>query len=241
MNQSLLMRLAWLNVVLHMLGLVLAVIGMRPGTALVPLADRLQYLAQGPLLWSAGWLTWMACAGALVAFLAELARCLSFLDRPGVVLRPALGAEAGWLAVGLALAGAAIDLFCDAGHITLLPMIASVCLDHSSSLAGRAGPDTAALFLVVDRLLNVGGLVVANGLYSVGILLVTMGLPGRIHPSPHVTALGYGVFGFGMLLVGAGFTGVAWHAEWATAPTIGLFCLWVICVARAVQRSESKP
>ena len=43
------------------------------------------------------------------------------------------------------------------------------------------------------------------------------------------------VTGFGLLLSAAGFTGVPWHAMWATPPTIGLFCVWVLLVARSLE------
>jgi hypothetical protein len=67
---------AWLNVGLHLLGLALAMTGMRPGTPLVPATERVAYLAERPLLWSLGWATWMLCALALVAFLGALARAV---------------------------------------------------------------------------------------------------------------------------------------------------------------------
>ena len=40
-----LMALAWLNVFLHLVALALAAVGMRPGSPLVPLHERLSYLA----------------------------------------------------------------------------------------------------------------------------------------------------------------------------------------------------
>jgi hypothetical protein len=52
--------------------------------------------------------------------------------------------------------------------------------------------------------------------------------------------LGYAVGVGGLLLVAAGFTGVAWHAQWATPPTIGLFCVWVVLVARSIERGNAQ-
>src|SRR5689334_20194044 len=43
--------LAWWNVGLHLLGLVLAALAMAPGTPLVPLDERLAYLAAAPPGW----------------------------------------------------------------------------------------------------------------------------------------------------------------------------------------------
>src|SRR5687767_6574757 len=99
---------AWLNVGLHLVALGLAVVGLRPGTPLVPAAERAAYLAGRPLAWSLGWAAWMLCALALVAFLAALAHVI-----------PRASAILG-LAVTLAAAGAAIDLVCDALYITVL-------------------------------------------------------------------------------------------------------------------------
>jgi hypothetical protein len=36
------------------------------------------------------------------------------------------------------------------------------------------------------------------------------------------------------MLAAAGFTYVPWHIAWGTAATIGLFCLWVVLVARGL-------
>src|SRR5574341_2366869 len=65
---------AWLNVGAHAIGLVFAVLGMRPGTPLVPLEQRMAYLASFPAGWSLGWGVWMISALTLFAFLAVLAR-----------------------------------------------------------------------------------------------------------------------------------------------------------------------
>ena len=78
-------------------------------------------------------------------------------------------------------------------------------------------------------------MVIANGAYSVAILLLSATLRGRERCGPLTIGLGYVVGACGLLLAGAGFTGVPWHAEWATPPTIGLFCVWVVLVARGLQ------
>ena len=94
--------LAWLNVGLHAAGLALAAAGMRPGTPLVPLPERLDYLAAAPLGWTLGWVSWMLCAVLLIAFLAALTGRLR--ERR----------ELARLGLTVAVAGAAFDLFCDA-------------------------------------------------------------------------------------------------------------------------------
>jgi hypothetical protein len=65
-------QLAWLNVVLHVAGLVLAAAFIRPGSPLVSLSERLDYLGRAPAGWTCAWVTWMLCAAALIAFLATV-------------------------------------------------------------------------------------------------------------------------------------------------------------------------
>jgi hypothetical protein len=148
----------------------------------------------------------MLCALALVAFFALLVPHLP--DRPNLAR----------LALVLSAAGAAIDLFCDAIYITVLPGVGQ----------------EPALFLVVERLATAGGVIVANGLYSLGTLLMSLALRSRPEVARSIIGLGYGVFGFGMLLSASGFAGSTWLAMTATGPTIGLFCIWVVMVARTL-------
>jgi hypothetical protein len=101
--------LAWVTVLLHLAGLALALLGMRPGTALVPLETRMRFLGTHPAGWTAGWIVWMLCALSLVWFLFRVA------GRFPPVLPAAI----------LAAAGAAIDLTCDAVQIAVLPVTSS--------------------------------------------------------------------------------------------------------------------
>ena len=201
---------AWVSVGLHVAGLALAVVGLRPGTPLVPAGDRVAYLAGRPLAWSLGWAAWMLCALALVAFLAALAQVVA--ERAAI-----LG-----LGITLAAAGAAIDLTCDALYIIVLPGLA----------AGGPTP----LFLAAERALGAGGVVVANGLYSVAILLATLGLRGRPDVPAVVRGLGYATFAAGMLMVAAGFTGDPRQLQLATGLTILPFIAWTLGVARSLSR-----
>lgn len=199
-----LIGLAWTNAVLHGVGLALAVVAMRPGTAAFPAAERTAYLATRPLGWSLGWATWMLCALALVGFLAVLAH----------QRHSALAA----LAVALAAAGAAVDLTGDTLQIVVLP--------------GLAADGPTPLFMVAERAIAAAGLVAANGLYSVAVLLLTL---DRADLGPLVRWLGWGTFAAGMLMVAAGFTGDPRHVELSTGLTIGLFVPW--CFAAAYRRS----
>jgi len=200
---------AGLSVGLHLGGLVLAVAALRPGTPLVPPAERVAYLAERPLGWTLGWGAWMLCALALVAFLAVLAHVVP--EAP-TVLRTA---------VMLASAGAAVDLVCDTLYITVLPGLAT------------GGP--TPLFLTVERALGAGGVVVANGLYTIATLLAALGLRARPEMPPVVTWLGYATFAGGMLMVAAGFTGDPRHLELATGAAILPYMAWTLGVARALR------
>ena len=210
-----LIGLAWMNVVLHVLALILAFIGIRPGSPLVALSERLSYLASYPPGWSLGWLTWMFCTLALVAFFAALAHHL-----PEQQPLPQL-------VVVLAAAGGAVDLFCDAVYITVLPMLAA------------QSPPSEPTFLAFERAANAGGLIVANGLYAIGTLLLTLCLQQRLERPRWATLVGCAVFGFGMILVMAGFLNDPRLAALGSGPTIGFYCLWTILVARSMNAAGS--
>jgi hypothetical protein len=207
-------RLALVNVLLHVLGLVFAAIGMAPGTPLAPFADRLEYLARAPVAWTIGWTTWMICAGVQVYFAVRIAGNLSQqtdLARLGVVI---------------ATIGASFDLLCDAVYIVIFPWVASW------------QPPPEQVFLLLERVTGLSSLFIANGAYSMATLLLTLGLRGHPGLIRGTIATGYGVAVAGFFLAAAGFTAVPCHALWATGPTIGLYCIWVLLVARSLERSR---
>lgn len=207
--------LAWANVGLHVAGMALLFFGIRPGSLAVSLPGRLEYLARAPLAWTAGWAVWMLCALALCAFFATLA--LRWPSPGGLVA----------LAAVVAIAGCAIDLTCDSIHMLLLPALAA------------EGAGAVPTFLAFERLALAGGLIVANGAYSVATLLVALALRGH-SPAAHApVVLGVAVAGAGFLLVLAGFMGSVALMTVATGATIGLYCVWVLAVARVVCRAEA--
>jgi hypothetical protein len=198
---------ATLNVVLHLAGLLLAAIAIAPGSPIAPLDARLAYLATRPLGWSVGWAIWAACALALVWFVAVL--------RPYASARSAAAA-----ALALVGVGAAVDLYCDVLQIVELPRLAG------------AGPALESLFLAVERRLAVGGLVVANGLYSAAVLLIAVSLRGRLPALAF--ALGVATFLAGMLMVAAGVMADARPVPVATGATILAFVAWVVAVTHGL-------
>ncbi len=214
-----LVGLAWLNVALHLAGLELAAVNISPGTQLVPLGEQLGYLASEPIGWTVGWAVWMSCALALIAFLAA------------VTWRLGRRARLANLGLTIAVVGAAFDLFCDSIYILVFPGLPSA----------RQFPEERLLFLIVERVTGIGSVVIANGAYSIGILLLTVAMAKQPWMPRIATGMGFAVAGFGLLLAATGFTGVAWHTEVAAAQTIGLFCLWVVLVAQALNSAGRQP
>lgn len=205
-----LLTAATLSIVLHLGGLVMAVASLRQGSPLAPLEQRLAYLGRHPLGWSLGWAAWMLCALALVWFLAAV--------RPHAVEH----APAASAAVILAAAGAAVDLFCDVLQMLVLPQLAA------------AGPASVPVFLAFERAAGAGGLIVANGLYSLAILLMALSLRQRLPP----LAFGLGVATFlaGMLMVVAGFTADSLQIQVGTGATFAAFLAWVATVTLGLLR-----
>jgi hypothetical protein len=137
----LLWTLAWANVTVHILGLVLAWFGMRPGSVVVPFAERTAYLAGRPPGWTWGWGVWMVCTLLLVAYMAALR------------LRAPRHSLAARLALVFTASGMAVDLLADAVQIQVLPL--------------AAGTDAAgAVFLAFERLaLTAGAATVGSGAF----------------------------------------------------------------------------
>lgn len=171
-SNRLLWGLAWGNVVLHGVGLVLALVGMRPGSPLVPLAERMEYLAGHPAAWTWGWGVWMVCALLLLGYVAALRGCLP---------ERSLAAD---LALILTAVGMGVDLLCDVVQIRGLP------------LATASEP----LFLSLEALAFTGGATVANGLYTAAVLILTLTL--RIGPGARFAGFATVVFGAAMAVAG---------------------------------------
>jgi hypothetical protein len=190
-------------------------VALGPGTALVPLAERLEYLAGAPAGWILGWIVWMLCAALLIAFLSLLARRTGETD------------DLARLGLIVAVAGAGFDLLCDSVYIVVFPMLAA------------ARPVSELLFLTVERVTGLGSLVIANGAYSIAILLISVARRQQLGPG--LTRLGYVVGVAGLVLGAAGYTGSPYHAMYATPAAIGPFCVWVVLVARAQEAAEGQP
>jgi len=202
----------WFNIACHLLGLCLAFFAMSDGTALIPLQERMTFLAEMPLGWSLSWGVWMLCALAFLAFTVVL---VDFLPKDDIWAR---------LAYGLVISGVAIDFACDSLQIVVLPQVAALRDEQT--------------FIIVERCLGVAGTVGANGLYSLAVLLLTV----RFHLVVRLTVvpmgLGYATFFFGTGLALAGFTGYPQHLQIAAGSTILTFAAWTFAMMRYLPRRE---
>jgi hypothetical protein len=201
-----LLALAWANMALHAAGLAAAWLGLRQGSVVAPLAERLAYIADRPLAWILGWGLWMLCAVVLVAFMAALRRAL-----PG----DPLAAE---LALVFTAAGMAVDLLCETIQIAVLPIAAG---------AGRSGLN---VFFIFESLAFTGGVTVANGLYTLGVLLMNLALRGVARTPTRLAGWATVVSGFA--LAAAGLVPLSLLLQAATGATIGAYCVWAVLAAR---------
>ena len=113
----------------------------------------------------------------------------------------------------MALAGALVDIACDAAYLAALP--------------AQARGDVS-LFLPFERRLTVLSQTGANGLYSVAVLLATVGLAGA---ALVVRVLGALTFAGGLLLALAGLTGNPFQVMAGTAIAIPAFLAWTLVVS----------
>jgi hypothetical protein len=187
--------------VLHVIGVAFALTTMMPGTPAASLPERIAYLGARPYGWTAGWLAWMACALSLLAFMVALARTF-----PSALTRAA---------AGITVAGALVDLTCDATFAWVLP--------------ARAAGDVAR-FVVFERHLMFASLTVANGLYTIGIALATLGLPRGWRVVKGLGTLS--VIG-GIVLAVAGVGGGPAFAAVGTALSVGAYVAWVFAASSA--------
>jgi len=138
----------WLCAGLHLLALAALALLLRGGTELEPdVARRAQYVAQHTGAWRAGWAVWMVAAVSLVGFYAWWSARLP---------------ESGWrvATMVLAIAGVACDL---AGESIFF-----------SVLVERAVRGDLAGFLETQRLGSLLTAGAANGLYTVGGVILTL-------------------------------------------------------------------
>jgi len=210
---SLLPTLAWVNVGLHAAALAVAWFGMRAGSVITPLAERMAFLAGRPPGWTWGWGVWMLCTLALVAFMAALRSYAS---------RHPLAAQ---LALVFTAAGMAADLLADAIQIQILPLAA---------FAAKTGTGGQTLFLVFERFALTAGATIANGLYTTGVLLMTAALRDAVGRPAWVA--GWATVAAGAVMAVSGLLPAPALLALATGPTLGFYSVWTLLVARDLYR-----
>ena len=191
-------KIAVANVAFHFVGLALGATLMRAGSIVTPFEERWRFLAGHPGGWALGWAAWMLSALAFVAFMEQLVRRV-----PTARLALVLGAM-----------GASVDLVGDSVQMLVLPLIAS------------SEPGPSALFLACERAANVAGLIVANGLYSLAVVVATLELRGHA-----VAATASLTFVAGALMVLGGILDAPALVVISAGPTILGYCSWVLLVA----------
>jgi hypothetical protein len=208
-SQRALPALAWANVAVHSVGVAAAWYGMRPGSIAAPLAERMAYLAGWPAGWVGGWGIWMICTVLLMSFMTVLRSRLP------------MSGPAADLALAFTAAGMAVDLLCDVIQMQALPLAA-------------AGP--GASFLLLERIAFTGGATVANGLYTAGVVLMTVCLRPIASRPARLAGWATGISGAVMVLSGLVLSPVLLVAS--TGPTIGFYSLWTVLVARDLRQDR---
>jgi hypothetical protein len=190
-------RAAALAVAAHLAAALLSLGELPPGSPGAPLPDRLAHVAAAGWGWRLAWLAWMAAGVSLVALLARARRGL-----PGEPLAT--------LAVVAAALGLAVDAPCDLAQGWLQPLLA-------------ADPDPGR-FLVAERWLTLAGYTVANGLYSLAALALTVAVAR--HGARALLATGLPLVAAGLWLAVAGAVGAFAQTTAAAATTVALCLLW---------------
>jgi len=206
-----LLPVAWTNVGLHIAGLVAALLVMRPGTAAFPLPERISYIATHSTAWGLAWTLWILCAVGLTVFVSLLAALFS---------RSFLAS----LALIFTVAGVAFDITCDLLYAVVFPLAAKQAFSPREYYS-QYFPQ----FELLERGVGIASLVTANGFYSIAILLLTRGLA----TSFTARFTGYGTSLWGMVMAVAAVAGSSGLIEVATGPTMLLFCVWSVLLARS--------
>lgn len=196
--------LAWLAIVLHVIGLFAALYGVRPGTAVFPVEDRMAWIQASHQRWQMAWGVWFLAALSFIAFLTA------------VIHRFELRGTLTNLGLAIGVAAVTVDCFNDALQIVVLP--------------GVSGKNA---FLTLAHITSVGGIIMANGLYCIAVLLITVAL-GKSVPM-NVRFMGWAGLFTGLALSAAGFFLNPYLPEIFTGPAIGAYILWVYLLDRTAR------
>jgi hypothetical protein len=158
----------WLCVATHAVALFMMTFYLRPATLLEPdLAARASYIANHPLSWTIGWATWMAAAASLVGFYAWWSARLTV----GQAFQPDRRMFVALAAVVITAIGMVCDCTAEGALILLLTERAP------SSFVGSIGSWDPAPFVKVEQAFTLLSPGAANGLYTIGGILLTLLTP----------------------------------------------------------------
>jgi hypothetical protein len=194
---------AALTVGLHVAGLIAAVLGIRPGTAIFPADQRMTHIAVPWGGWKIGWTIWIFGAISFVVFNAAIDKVWNL---SGTCAR-----------LGMAVGVAAVSLDC------VFDMLQIVVLPEFKEGRGQN------VFLAFARFASGGGIIVANGLYAISVALMSVALRGR--SSRAAFWLGMATLVSGLALSIVGFGNDARLVEYFTGPVFAAYFLWVLVLA----------
>jgi hypothetical protein len=199
-------RAAWLAFAAHLMaGLAMALILRRGLETNADLADRLRFVDQGRLLWTAGWITWTVAALTILNFYARFAAAHRSHGVPPAPLRTA---------VLLTVAAVGADWTAQAVEIFVLPGLA-----HAGSAPGFLAWHRAAVLLT-------GFL--ANGLYTISALLLVW--VSRRAYSRWVLMAGFGVVAGGSVLSVMAWANSAAGMVFANVLLVPCLLAWLVGV-----------
>lgn len=202
---------AVLTIVLHLLGLLAAVFWIKPGMLGLDNDAAMSHI-ETSVGWRLGWGVWALAALAFVAFMAALER---FCGANSTLSR---------LAMMVGVAAAAIDCLFDLIHITVSPELMNL----------EFRPSGRVMFYAFERLASSGGIILANGLYSIAVVLMTEALRDKL--TPLVRVLGWVVLITGLALSATDFSSNHRMPEYFAGPAIGSYMLWVFAATWSLTR-----
>ncbi|HXB56326.1 MAG TPA: hypothetical protein VN461_16240 [Vicinamibacteria bacterium] len=200
-------RAAWLAFAAHLTaGLVMALILRNGLETNADLADRLRFVDQRRLLWTAGWITWTVAAITILNFYARFAVAHGSLGASPALLRSA---------VLLTVAAVGADWTAQAVEIFVLP--------------GLAGAGNAPSFLAWHRAAVLLTGFLANGLYTISALLLVWA-SRRAYPR-WIQMAGFGVVAGGSILSAMAWANSAAGMLFANVLLVPCLLVWLAGVA----------
>jgi hypothetical protein len=188
-----------------------------PGLPPQPLVDRLVYVGAESWWWRLTWLLWIATGMSLVWLL-------------GLARGRLLGEPLAKLAWQLGLVALCVDAVCDLVQAFVMP---------GRALAALGPPLATHHYLEPERWLALGGLTVANGLYSLAVLAATLAVARRGARSLLLTGLPLAASGLWLAVLGV--LGNTTQVVLFTVITLAWCLVWPLHLAWLLERGGGSP